>query len=226
MGITYGGKKGTRRVKAKKQQKQSNFQNPFGDAFKELTKTVKISRIKTDEAMLILNFEKNEIPTVDEINERFTTFYNMNDSTEQGSVYLQSKIKNSREQLLAEFHDVFLKRSDDRLELTVVQEERLQKLQKVFKEHIGKDKGLSYDAFNKYYNEVQESVGMEKLSDDLILKMAIEVDKDKSEQIEYDQFKEFLLETLRSEGNDKTEPQTETQEEKKESPKDENSKKD
>ena len=93
MGITYGGKKGTRRVKAKKQQKQSNFQNPFGDAFKELTKTVKISRIKTDEAMLILNFEKNEIPTVDEINERFTTFYNMNDSTEQGSVYLQSKIK-------------------------------------------------------------------------------------------------------------------------------------
>jgi hypothetical protein len=65
---------GGAKKKAKKQKtQQSNAHNPFGDFFKDIKTQTAGSRMATDEALMILNFEKATIPTMAQIEERYPT---------------------------------------------------------------------------------------------------------------------------------------------------------
>lgn len=222
MGITYGGKKGGKKAKSGAKKQQQSFHNPFGDAFKDLTKGVNINRMKADEALLILNFtNKEEIPTIQAIEEKFQAFYTMNDAKQEGSVYLQSKVKNARNTLQSELHD----QSEFKEVQVTLTEEQENVLEEAFKKHDAEESGLSYETFVKFYNEVYEKVGMQKVSDEEILEMAKVIDKDQTDKISYDVLREFLIDTMNAQKSEEETTEKDSKDEKNENSEKENSKK-
>ena len=55
-------------------------------------------KMKTDEAMKILNIEQEKL-TIENVKELFDKYYNANDPKNGGSFYLQSKIYRAKERL-------------------------------------------------------------------------------------------------------------------------------
>ena len=105
--------------KARKQKTQkSNAGNPFGDFFKDIKTQTAHNQMQTEEAMLILNFEKDKLPTMAQIEERyslkifciltkfrFQEYFAVNNIEEEGSMYLQSKIRNAKATLMVDLHN-------------------------------------------------------------------------------------------------------------------------
>jgi hypothetical protein len=60
------------------------------------------SRMPLDQARQILNFEKGELVTAERVLEQHTKYYATNDPDKGGSFYIQAKVSNAREALLAD----------------------------------------------------------------------------------------------------------------------------
>lgn len=54
----------------RKREKKTEHQSPFGDMFKDVKTQTFHKKMEMDEALQILNFNKDDIPTIEEIDEK------------------------------------------------------------------------------------------------------------------------------------------------------------
>merc|ERR1712194_975451 len=216
---------GTKKKPRKQKAQQSNVHNPFGDFFKDIKTQTVHKHMETEEALLILNFQKATIPTVEEIEERYQAYYLLNTPQEEGSVYLQSKIKNAKSTLMVDLYQVEPEPEPQTLE------EKRPELEKILQSYLqdGEDISLRHETWNSLYLDLVrtgavkgvESVGdgsvkVEDLTEDMksdIEKVYTQVGKNKDGKISFDELFDFLKVNLEDQSRDtdkETESTTET----------------